>query len=682
MGSIRFIICVIVVSIISISPGSAYQMWTEMVPMTDGTNLATDIYTPDDATDPWPTILIRTVYGKSGSAGISSITDYGFAAVVQDCRGRFDSEGVDGIFFDDGWVGNRDGYDTVEWIASQTWSDGNIGTEGGSALGITQIMMAGAVPPHLTCQWIIVAATNLYADTMFQGGGFRKSLVEGWLEGQGSSFQLPEIEAHPDYGPFWDPVNAETREPLIQAPGVHIGGWYDIFTQGTINAFTGRQTNGGSGARNNQMLIIGPWTHGGMYAYQQGELSYPAGSKFSEQFPAPFTQWMLHWLKGDQTGIMDENPVNYYVMGDVDDPPAPGNEWRSGSDWPVTDTNYALYLHSDGALRWTPPQTLDTTRTFTYDPSNTVPTLGGANLVLPAGPYDQRPVENYSDVLIYETDVLSEPIEIIGPLSCRLYLSSNAPDTDLTVKLTDVYPDGRSMLVLDGILRVRHRLGMDREDFMSPGMVELCEVDLWSTAIAFNTGHRIRIAVSSSNDPRFDPNPNTGHPFRADETIQIAANTIFSDRNYPSHLWLPVTSPVFTPTPIPTATPVINLGVEIDIPVEFVHPTENFYIRGLLGNPGPDNLNDVPVFFVLDVGGEYYFWPGWSHYNPPDEPHIDYDILDIPAGTTQIDVVAEFTWPDTGSSTIQGIGVYGAMLNEDMSQIQGDLGYISWGFGP
>jgi uncharacterized protein len=673
----------VILMLFFIPGGLAYQMWTEMVAMTDGTHLATDVYIPDSGTEPWPTVLVRTVYNKTGGSGMTYVTDYGFALVVQDCRGRFESEGEDGIFFDDGWEGNRDGYDTVEWIASQSWSDGKIGTHGGSALGIVQILMAGAVPPHLTCQYIFVAASNLYSQAMFQGGGFRKAMIEGWLAGQGSLFRLPEIEAHPDYGPFWEPVNAETREPLIQAPGVHLGGWYDIFTQGTINAFTGRQYNGGDGARDKQILIIGPWTHGGFYTYVQGQLTYPAGSKCSDQFSDHLSRWLLYWMKDEQTGVLDDDPVNYYVMGDVDDPQARGNEWRSGDVWPVPANKYALYLHAGGELNWLPPAVSPASRTFVYDPSNPVPTLGGSNLCIPAGPYDQRSIENRSDVLVYETDILSDPVEIVGRIFCRLYLSTDVPDTDLTVKLTDVYPDGRSMLVMDGILRVRHRLGLDREDFMTPDVVELCEVDLWSTAMAFNTGHRIRVAVSSSNDPRFDPNPNTGHPFRADEEQQPATNTIHSSFIHPSHLLLPVTFPEFTPTPIPTPTSKPpERGVTIDIPSAFIHPGDPFYITGYLSNPEPVTMTDVPTFFMLDVLGEYFFWPGWVHYHPPEKTQMDYQILDVPFGTSRVDVIPEFIWPDTGTGHVDGIGIFGVMLNGQMTSVLGNIGYASWGYGP
>jgi hypothetical protein len=182
------------------------------------------------------------------------------------------------------------------------------------------------------------------------------------------------------------------------------------------------------------------------------------------------------------------------------------------------------------------------TRSYQYDPKNPVPTKGGRNLQIDAGPYDQRSTENRPDVLLFTTPVLEQPLEVIGKIIVKLWVSSSAKDTDFMARLTDVYPDGRSMLVADGALRARHRYSMQQENFMTPDSIYECKVDLWSTAIIFNRGHRIRVAISSSNAPRFDPNPNTGRPLRADSVTVVATNTVHLDANYPSHIILPVTS--------------------------------------------------------------------------------------------------------------------------------------------
>ena len=250
-------------------------------------------------------------------------------------------------------------------------------------------------------------------------------------------------------------------------------------------------------------------------------------------------RFFAHWLKDEKNGVPDDKPVHYYVMGDPEDPKAPGNFWRAADNWPPPSKPTHFYFHLDGSLARALP-TEDGNRTYKYDPHDPVPTVGGQNLNIPKGPMDQRKVESRPDVLLFTTDTLPEPIEVTGRIRARLYIESDCPDTDFTVKLTDVYPDGRSMLVTDGILRARFREGFTNEVFMEPGKVYELTVDLWSTSIIFNRGHKIRVAISSSNDPRFDPNPNTGKPFRADKETRVATNTLHLSRKHPSHVILPM----------------------------------------------------------------------------------------------------------------------------------------------
>jgi len=240
---------------------------------------------------------------------------------------------------------------------------------------------------------------------------------------------------------------------------------------------------------------------------------------------------------------MDRPAVKYYTMGDVDDPQAPGNEWRTSDDWPpcsVEETSY--YLHGDGSLQRTVPKQTGRSLSYDYDPDNPVPSVAPGTKVLPLhyrAPLDQRFMEHRSDVLVFSTAPLDEPVEVTGRVTCHLWASSSAPDTDWVVKLTDVYPDGRAILILDGGLRARHRVSLAREDLLEPGKVYDFVVDLWSTSVVFNREHRIRVIVTSSSDPRFDPNPNTGHPFRADDERVVAHNTVYMDSDRPSHIVLP-----------------------------------------------------------------------------------------------------------------------------------------------
>jgi len=525
------------------TPLSAYVKTTYMVAMRDGVKLATDVYLVDKSEKKWPAILIRTPYGKTSfltpTSDFDSWVKLGYAVVVQDTRGRHDSQGIDSLFLDDGWGARQDGYDTVEWIAQQSWCNGKVGTWGASAFGITQYMMAGSAPPHLVCQFVEIAATNLYSQAVYAGGVFLENLVEGWLTIQGGRNLLPYIISRSRYDARWELLNLETRFSVVNVPIYHWGGWHDIFIEGTINGFVGLQRAGAIGARGKQKLLVGPWTHGNWDRTRQGELEFP-NCKRDDLSEAQ--RWFEYWLLGKDNGIMSEPAVKYYMMG-ADENGAPGNEWRSEKDWPPAATPTPFYFHASGDLTTEKSASTQAARSYQYDPKKPVPTQGGRNLLMEAGPYNQRNLEGRTDVLIFTTPVLAQPLEIAGKITAKLWVSSSAKDTDFMVKLTDVYPDGRSMLVGDGALRARHRYSLWQEHFMIPDSSYLCEVDLWSTAINFNKGHRIRVAVSSSNASRFDPNPNTGKPFRADNQTLVATNTVYHDVNRPSHIVLPIAIP-------------------------------------------------------------------------------------------------------------------------------------------
>ena len=227
-------------------------------------------------------------------------------------------------------------------------------------------------------------------------------------------------------------------------------------------------------------------------------------------------------------------------MGDPEDKNAPGNEWRNAESWPVPSAPTPLYLHRDGKLNREKPTVNEASREYNYDPKNPVPTVGGQNLTAAVGPADQRSVENRPDMLVFTSEALKEPLEVTGRIRVKLWISSSAVDTDWTAKLCDVYPDGRSMLVTDGLIRARYRESFQQERLLEPGKVYPVEIDLWSTSLIFNRGHRLRVAISSSNSPRFEPNPNTAAAFRADDQTVIAHNTVYLDRDRHSHILLPV----------------------------------------------------------------------------------------------------------------------------------------------
>jgi predicted acyl esterase len=525
---------------------------TESVQMRDGVQLSTDLYLPFGSLigNEYPAVLMRTPYDKGdlSSLGYALVLE-GFAAVIQDVRGRFESSGEMRTFFDDGWgldpTGTHwDGYDTVEWCARQDWCDGKVGMFGFSSLGISANLTAGAKPPHLLCAVIYVAASDLYHDGVHQGGGFRKELAEEWLADVGA---LPDvlqvIRAHESYDAFWQNASVAARHSQISIPIYHVGGWYDIFLQGTLNNFAGLQANGAGLARGNQKLVVGPWTHSGEATTTQGELTYPPNSVIETQEIQNGLDWFKFWLMGEGGSILNLPPVRYYLMGAAGESGAPGNDWRSTSTWPVQSIPTPLFLYQGGFLYGRSPASATSTSAFSYDPGNPVPTLGGANLNIDAGPYDQRSTESRPDVLTFTSPVLTGPLEIVGPLEVVLYASSNAPDTDWTAKVCDVYPDGRSMLVTDGILRGRYRGGFETPQLLPPGAIGEFHLDLWSTALVFNAGHRIRVDISSSNSPRFEPNPNTGEVSGLAAPKAAAANMVYHSKIHCSRLVLPVTSP-------------------------------------------------------------------------------------------------------------------------------------------
>ncbi|MEM0467443.1 MAG: CocE/NonD family hydrolase [Candidatus Thermoplasmatota archaeon] len=519
-----------------------------MVEMRDGVHLATDVYVRrTQRNEPHGSILIRTPYNKQSLGMFGSLVALkGWPMIIQDVRGRFNSEGKDTVFKND----HYDGYDTLLWISNQTWSNKKIATFGGSALGIIQYLMAGENPPSLACQYIQVATPDLYKHAIYPGGQFQKALVEGWLNSQGSGYIIPELLAHENYTlDYWTNVSLADNWQDINVPAIHIGGWYDCFTQGTIDGFMGYQYYGGSGAQGKSKLIVGPWTHSGSYSRIQGELRYPPNAidTFSAEL---FWNMTKMYTMGKNTGFENWPAVTYYVMGDVTNTSAPGNEWRFSDIWPIPATQHTWYLHGDGTLKQQPPGDAPP-KTYQYNPTNPVPTRGGRNLNLPAGPYDQREVEQRDDVLVFTSPVLDQPYEVTGPIQAKLFVSSDCPDTDFTVKLTDVYPDGRSMLITDGILRMRNRHGFDHWEFMQPGEIYEITVDLWSISYIWNTGHQIRIAISSSNYPRFLANPNTNDAIYQNTTYRIAENTLYIDTAHPSCIIVPYVSEqnytVYTP---------------------------------------------------------------------------------------------------------------------------------------
>lgn len=518
------------------------------VPMTDGTQLATDIYLPEGE-GPWPAILLRTTYGRYfPMEGFlkNGFVEEGYAGIIQDLRGMGNSGGEPHVFYADGWrPGLSDGADTVAWMREQSWCNGKVGSYGQSALGMTAMLLAPATR-DIAAQVIYEAPASFYHHGLYQGGVFVKNLCEGWLSAMFQPHLIPVYKARPSDGPDWDPYNTITKVQDITAPAVFYGGWYDIFQQGILDAFTAREANGGPGAKGKNYLIMNWGPH-----QSPPKLAYRPKAKNDQ--PAPRSRlshaFFDHYLKG-VTGALDGIPkVQYYVLGDDTDRAAPGNEWRTAETWPPYPTvDTPFYLQGDGALSNTSSEAMAAALAFTFDPANPYPTCGGANLWFntPIGPQDQRQCgEGRADILKFATAPLGEPLEVAGRVTVRLYVSSDAPDTDFTAKLVDIYPapDGREINVLDSIRRVRYRESLEHPlpPLTGPDQVVQLDVDLWSTCIVFNKGHRIGLHISSSNYPRFEVNPNTGADYpEKDVPTRSARNHVHCNQTHPSALLLPI----------------------------------------------------------------------------------------------------------------------------------------------
>lgn len=480
-----------------------------MVPMRDGVRLATDVDIPGDATERMPAVLLRSPYSRQLGGALGMFRGFvgnRYVIVSQDARGRYDSEGDNVPFLFD----QNDGYDTVEWIAAQPWSDGRVTILGGSALAIAGYQAAIENPPHLKCEIAAVAPANLQSEAILWGGELRKDLAIGWAVGTGYAVDtLNFMTDHPFYDDFVKKYDLSYNAGKVHVPMMHIGGWYDIFTQGTIDAYHSLQERGGPGARGLQHLILGPWTHGGEASAKQGELKFPPNASI-----VPMVQNILVWVKKCEDGTLkpEAQPVQYYMVGDIDAMDPRWNTWKKSATWPPAGVKtQTWYLTPSGQLALSGAPKVTKKFTYKFDPSNPVTTTGGGNLTIGThGSMDQRGIENRPDVLIFNSPEFTSPYAIAGPIIADLTVSTTGCDTDFTAKLTDVYPDGRSMLINDGIARVSFR--EVKKGKMLPAVKnKKMKITIYTGdfAYTFNKGHRMRLAISSSNHPRFSVNTNT-----------------------------------------------------------------------------------------------------------------------------------------------------------------------------
>lgn len=568
-----------------------------MVEMRDGVSLATDIYRPTDATD-CPTIVQRNPYDKSNAGSVGGLivnpldaAEEGFAVVVQDTRGRFKSEGDWEPFVNEA----EDGYDTVEWAAAEDWSNGRVGVYGSSYHGVTALQAVISDPPHLESALAYVTGSNYHDGFTYSGGAFELGFNIWWslylatdtatrldvapeereerLQEIMSLTGAPEAAArqrpltenpvfdhpateyvqdwldHPRYDDYWEAIDVTERIRDVDIPVLHATGWYDLFLPGHLELYDAIQTQAGSTAREEQRLIIGPWDHEAYATLtpdRAGERKFGYEAAGGTALMSDLSlQWFGYWLT-DGGSIDDVPHVRYFQMGE--------DRWLETGDWPPAHTKTAYYLHSggnagsrggDGWLSRDTPQS-EPADSYEYDPADPVPSTGGRTLHINMGDpgvQDRSVVEEREDVLVYSTPRITSPVSIAGPVDATIFASSSAPDTDFTATLVDVEADGTPIPIAEGVIRARYRDSMEQPSLLAPGEVAEFDIDLRAVAHTFREGHRIRLEISSSNFPRFDPNPNVPtDPAEASyDEAQPAVQNVFHSEDYPSRIELPIT---------------------------------------------------------------------------------------------------------------------------------------------
>jgi len=537
------------------------------VKMRDGVDLSVDIYRPDSDAR-FPVILSRTPYNKSTPRGGHLELGRYFAArgyvyVAMDVRGRGDSDGKFTPYRNEG----PDGYDSIEWCAQQPWSTGKVGTIGASYLGYDQWIAALQQPPHLTTMIVMTTPPDPFVEspTGLQSPTYMSwhLLTLGHVLHNLAAVDWPAVYAHlpiytmdaaagldspywrqvvdhPGIDDWWDPLIYQNKYDRVRVPIMHISGWYDDEQAGATMNYIGMTTKGATDQiRHSQKLLMGPWPHAVNSSTRLGDIDFgPTAVIDLNQYEL---RWFDYWLKGTDTGIMQDPPVRIFVMGE--------NKWHDEKEWPIARTKYLdYYLHSkgransligDGTLS-TAPDANEPPDHYSYDPANPVPFLMEPTYAQLGGPDDYRPVERRDDVLVFTSDPLESETTICGPIHVKLAAASSATDTDFMGKLLDVWPEGFAQRLYDGMVRARYREGGDHASLINPGQVYTYDIDLWNTCQRLGKGHRIRLEIASSAFPKYDRNQNTGETPGKTANLKTAQQTIYHDAKHPSLVRIPI----------------------------------------------------------------------------------------------------------------------------------------------
>jgi len=538
--------------------------------------LNADLYTTDTNT-PKPIILIQTPYNKdlyrgweNGTAFRNSIIldSINYNYVMMDWRGFFSNKNVDTLGYNRG----LDGYDAVEWIAARKWCNGKVGTWGGSALGMIQFQTAKENPPHLVCAAPYIKDFLTKYEDYYYGGVYRKEHVQALVKLGFTTEQL--ILSHPMKDGLWRSIELlNNTAKSIKVPMLMATGWFDHFPEGVIRAFEDIQKQSENSVRDKHKLLVGPWLHMEMGKSQQGIWNFPNAEKEDERMGKMFFDY---YLLNAKNGYPLKPKATFYEMGT--------NQWIFDDNWKGINRSYdTLYINADGKLLVTPPPPKmgplgDPPDTLIYNPKEPSPSYGGARFVpfdfsVKTGPQDiSEIVEGRDDNLLYTSEIQDEPIKINGSVLIQLFAGSDRKDTDFAVRLTEVTADGQSVILTQGIKRMRFRETLESEVFMEKDSIYYVEIELEPLNIQLAKDSRLRIVVTSSNYPMFDINLNNGDELYQPGDTLTAANLIYRRSEAASRVVIPVIDP-------PTGF-VFETLVEDKINVYPNPASEYFYVRG------------------------------------------------------------------------------------------------------
>ncbi|MBO5793182.1 MAG: CocE/NonD family hydrolase [Lentisphaeria bacterium] len=540
-----------------------FDMQIRMLPMRDGKKLYTAVFLPKGVSKPVGTILFRSPYFRRESlAGPSTFAlRHGLAAVYQHCRGTAASEGE--FFPTRRQFEEHDGEDTLNWILQQPWSNGRVALIGSSYSGLTQWAAAYSGSSAIVALRPHVAAVHSCNSIAITGGGSKHGFMVCWglsmfhrnkfgyndvPDFDADLFHLPvnETDLHYNYGVvefFRDFIrSAQTPSTMrqglrerfsnVKAPAFISGGWYDAFKQENILSFNlMKEIAASDKARRYTRMFFGPWVHGGLINKEEfgEENDQKELVKLQDQF-------ILNALNDPDSDPLPGFPqVTFFLLGE--------KRWCHSETWPPQNKEKKYFLRKERSLAGTPEEEKESISSYTYDPADPTPSFNGKRHSL--GYYDRRETEKRSDIICFTSENLDTPLTIAGNVKLRLFARSSAPDTDFYATLSDVYPDGRSMFLVTGMVRARFSKSLEREEFLSPGEIREYEINLGDIANTFLPGHALRLAIHSANFPSHSRNLNTKAPVNEGVFMESAFQEIFHDAEHHSCLILPESTEKF-----------------------------------------------------------------------------------------------------------------------------------------